>query len=114
MLARQLRWRPMTGQLTAATTAADHAAPPGRCTIVLDEALPPGLAANAAAMLALTLGATVEGLPGEDLVDADGQVHPGLFPPGLPILCAPRARLAELRSRAAEAGVGVIDFPAFC
>src|SRR6266487_2161339 len=81
----------MTGQLTAAATAADHAA-----------------------MLALTLGATVEGLQGEDLVDADGQVHPGLFPPGLPVLCAARAQLGELRERAAQAGVGVIDFPTYC
>jgi hypothetical protein len=91
--------------MTAATTE--------RCVVVVDEALPPGLAANAAAVLALTLGATVGGLLDGDLVDADGEVHPGLIPMGLPVLCAPRALLTELRMRATPAGVGVIDFPTF-
>jgi hypothetical protein len=50
-----------------------------RCAIVIDADLAPGLAANAAAVLALTLGATVDGIVGPDLVDADGEVHPGLF-----------------------------------
>ena len=40
-----------------------------RCVIVVDESLPPGLAANATAMLAVTLGATVAGLPGAALVE---------------------------------------------
>ena len=82
------------------------------CVIVLDEGLAPGLAANAAAVLALTLGATVAGLTGPDLVDADGQVHPGLFSAGLPVLGAPREQLAPLRARAVQDGVGVVDIPA--
>jgi hypothetical protein len=112
----------MTGQLIAAASServrADHraasaVAPSVRCVIVVDEALAPGLAANAAAVLAITLGATVDGLMGEDLVDGDGVAHPGLIPAGLPVLCAPRAAIAELRTRAAAAGVGVIDMPTF-
>jgi hypothetical protein len=83
-----------------------------RCVIVLDEGLAPGLAANAAAVLALTLGATVDGLVGADLVDADGDVHPGLFAAGLPVLGAARESLSDLRGRALLAGVGVIDIPA--
>jgi hypothetical protein len=92
---------------------AASSSPPGRCVVVVDEALAPGLAANAAAVLALTLGATVDGLVGADLVDADGRTHPGLIPLGLPVLAAPRAVLGELRGRAAEVGVGVVAFPAF-
>jgi hypothetical protein len=83
-----------------------------RCAIVVDAELAPGPAANAAAVLAVTLGATVPGLAGQDLVDADGQVHPGLFEKGLPVLAAPRADLPGMRTRALEAGVGVIDIPA--
>ncbi len=83
-----------------------------RCVVVLDETLPPGLAANAAAVLALTLGATVDGLVGADLVDADGDVHPGLFADGLPVLKAAGEALPELRARARRDGVGVIDIPA--
>jgi hypothetical protein len=86
---------------------------PERCVIVVDQDLPPGLAANAAAVLALTLGAREPALAGADLVDGDGQEHPGLIPIGLPVLKAPRASLTDLRGRAAEAGLGVVDFPAF-
>jgi hypothetical protein len=85
---------------------------PPRCVVVVDEALPAGLAANAAAVLALTLGATVDGLLGSDLVDADGNAHPGLIPFGLPVLAAARPTLTELRERAVQAGVGVVDMPA--
>jgi hypothetical protein len=80
--------------------------------IVVDDSLPPGLAANAAAVLALTLGARVPGLVGAELVDADDQRHPGLIPIGLPVLRAPRDRLAGLRASAGAAGVEVIGFPA--
>jgi hypothetical protein len=86
---------------------------PARCVIVVDEALPAGLAANAAAVLALTLGARAPGLRGPDVDDADGARLPGLIDRGLPILKAPAAQLGALRSRAAEAGVEVIGFPRF-
>jgi hypothetical protein len=46
------------------------------------------------------------------VVDADGEVHPGLFEKGLPVLGAERDTLPELRARAVAAGVGVIDIPA--
>jgi Protein of unknown function (DUF2000) len=86
-----------------------------RCVIVVDESLPPGLAANATGMLAVTLGATVAGLPGAALVDADGDIHPGLIPQGLTVLRAPADRLGDLRARAAASeDVGVIDFPTDC
>ena len=86
---------------------------PARCVIVVDEALPPGLAANAAAVLALTLGARAPGLRGPDIDDADGARLPGLIDRGLPILKAPAADLSALRARAVEAGVEVIGFPRF-
>lgn len=82
-----------------------------RCALVVDADLAPGLAANAA-VLALSLGARVPGLVGADLVDADGGIHVGLFPRGLPVLAASRAQLAVLRAAAVEAGVFVVDFPA--
>jgi hypothetical protein len=84
---------------------------PERCVIVVDEALPAGLAANAAAVVALTLGAREPALAGPDLVDADDGVHPGLIPMGLPVLTAPQDDLRRLRERAAHNGVGVIDMP---
>lgn len=56
-----------------------------RCIVIVDEALPPGLAANAVGVLALTLGATLPALVGADLIDADGERHPGLIPCDFPI-----------------------------
>jgi hypothetical protein len=97
----------------AASDAADPQREAVRCAIVVDQALPPGLAANAAALVALTLGATVGGLQGADLVDADGNAHPGLIPAGVPILTASRAQLSDLHARAARHGVTTIDFPTF-
>lgn len=85
--------------------------PPDRCVIVVDLTLAPGLAANAAAVLALSIGARFPQLPGRDLIDADGSVHPGLIPMGLPVLSAPADRLSGLRTAALAAGLHVIDFP---
>jgi hypothetical protein len=84
-----------------------------RCVVVVDEALPAGLAANAAAVLAFTLGARLPGLIGEDYADADGSAHPGLIPFGVPVLRAPGEHLGQLRAGALEAGVGVVAFPSF-
>jgi hypothetical protein len=82
-----------------------------RCVVVIDEALPPGLAANAVGVLALTLGATLPDLVGAELLDADGDRHPGLIPHGLPVLAAPSSQLSTLRDQARAAELGVIDFP---
>jgi uncharacterized membrane protein len=84
-----------------------------RCVIIVDEALPAGLAANAAGVLALTLGATAPALKGDDFTDADGDHHPGLIASGLPILRAASQDLTRLRERARAARLEVIDFPTF-
>ena len=79
--------------------------------VVIDEALAPGKAANAAAVMAMTLGTKVNGLIGEDFVDGEGAVHPGLFRLGLPVLKARGEQLRELREKAVAAEVGVIGMP---
>lgn len=84
---------------------------PTRCVIVVDSALPPGLAANAAAVIALTIGAQHPGVVGAPLVDASGFEHPGLIPIGITVLAAPREELTSLSARAAEAGCDLVDFP---
>lgn len=90
-------------------------APPERCVIVVEETLAPGLAANAAAVLALTLGARLPDLPGPPILDAAGRRHPGLIPIGLPVLRASTDALADAHRRALAAApaVGVVAFPAF-
>jgi hypothetical protein len=84
-----------------------------RCVVVLDEALAPGLAANAAAVMAMTLGAKLPALVGEEFTDGAGETHPGLITTGLPVLRAAGDQLPALRAKALEAEIGVIGFPRF-
>ena len=84
-----------------------------RCVVVVDEALAPGLAANAAAVMAMTLGAKVPDLVGEDFEDGGGARHPGLITSRAFRCCAHRpASSPALRARAVEAEIGVVGFPA--
>jgi hypothetical protein len=72
-----------------------------------------GRAANAASVLAVSLGAAHPDMPGPDLVDGDGGRHPGLFPEGLPILGATPTEIVRVREEAAtDPAVLLIDFPA--
>lgn len=79
--------------------------------IVVDIALPAGRAANAAAVIALTLGRRHPHLAGADLVDASGHAHPGLIPIGIAVLAAPAAELRTLRAKALKSEIDVVDFP---
>lgn len=84
---------------------------PERCVIVVDDQLPPGRAANAAAVIALTVGQRHPALVGPPLVDASGVEHPGLIPIGIAVLAADQATLAGIRDKAVAAGCDVVDFP---
>jgi Protein of unknown function (DUF2000) len=97
----------------AAASSHAAAAPPERLVIVVDEALAPGLAANAAAVVAFTLGAQLPALRGPDVVAADGAVLPGFIPIGVPILRAPAEALVALHADAVAAEVGVVALPTF-
>lgn len=88
----------------------ERAADPERCIIVVNGALPPGKAANAAAVVAFTLGQRHGRLVGEPFVEAGGAAHPGLIPIGIPVLSADAPRLAALRAKAL-AECDVVDFP---
>jgi hypothetical protein len=84
---------------------------PQRCVAVIDAELSVGKAANAAAVLALSMGARHPQLVGESLVDAAGNPHSGLTPMGIPILGAPKEELAVIRRKAIEAELEVVSFP---
>jgi len=64
-----------------------------RCVVVVNQELAPGLAANAAAVMAVTLGARLPALVGDDFEDATGDRHAGLITTGLPVLRAPAQEL---------------------
>lgn len=82
-----------------------------RCVVVLNQDLASGKAANAAAVIALSLGQRHPGLVGHTLSDAHGQQYPGLIPVGIPILSADNTQLRALLARCREQQLDVVLFP---
>ena len=103
----------MTAQVETPESDAIATAAATRSVIVIDRELPKGLAANAAAVLCMTLGARHPGLVGADFTDASGEEHLGLFPTGLPVLGAAANELPAIRAAARERGLFVAGMPSF-
>lgn len=82
-----------------------------RCVMILQSDLAPGKAANAAAVIALTLGQRHPALVGEALQDAEACRFPGLIPLGIPVLAASHEEMDILRARCAEAACDLVLFP---
>jgi hypothetical protein len=83
-----------------------------KCAIVVDGALPAGLAMNAAAVLAFSLGHSY-GQPvlGPDVKDRDGQVHRAITAAPIPILRADAAGLRTIVAKAsADPELFLVDF----
>lgn len=103
----RIGWEPEEVRLDEPTRASRL-----RWVIVVDTALPAGVAVNAAACLAASAGAAVAGLLGPGGTDADGAQHPGLPWAGCAVLGATAAELTDLRTRAlAAAAVFLVDMP---
>lgn len=84
---------------------------PERCIIVVDADLPVGRAANAAAVIALTVGQRHPGLVGAPLVDGSGHAHPGLIPIGIAVLAARQEELSLIRQKAVLSDCDIVSFP---
>jgi hypothetical protein len=82
-----------------------------RCVIVINRDLPLGNMANAAAVLALTLGQRHPALVGDMLEDSDGLRWPGLIPIGISVLAAGEQELSELLHQPQAAQLDRILFP---
>lgn len=82
-----------------------------KCVMVIDEALPLGLAVNTATVLAITLGHRTGSLVGPDVVDGSAQVHTGITTLPIPILKAQGAVIKAIRQQAAGIkNLFVVDF----
>lgn len=68
-----------------------------KCVMVMDASLAPGIAANTAALLGMTLGSKGKEAIGCDVQDADGNIHMGILQIPLPILKMETEKLQELR-----------------
>lgn len=70
-----------------------------KCVIVLDAALPLGLAANTAAILGITLGRQLPEIVGADVSDQTGTRHLGIISFPVPILKASPEAIKELHGK---------------
>ncbi|BFR49874.1 DUF2000 domain-containing protein [Nitratidesulfovibrio sp. HK-II] len=78
--------------------------------IVLDGGLPGGVAANAAAVLSLSVGRAFPDIVGPAVTDGDGGAHPGITQLPIPVLRAAPEALPDLRRKAAERGLYCVGF----
>ncbi|MDR3590919.1 MAG: DUF2000 domain-containing protein [Negativicutes bacterium] len=84
-----------------------------KIVMVINSELPPGLIANTAAVLGISLGRGREDIVGGDIKDADGNLHPGITARTVPVLAGSRDQIKSLRDNlfAPEyAAVSVVDF----
>lgn len=82
-----------------------------RCVMILNAALPPGKATNAAAVIALTLGQRHPTLVGDALEDAEKYPSPGLITTGIPVLAATDEQLSALQEQCEQAELDLVLFP---
>lgn len=71
-----------------------------RCTIIIDKDLPAGLAMNAASVIGISFGRTVENLVGPDMQSLDDVNYPGVIYAPLPVLLASGEYLREIQASA--------------
>ena len=82
-----------------------------RLAVIIDETLPLGRAANAAAILGMSIGREASGCLGPDVPDASGSIHPGITNLSVPVLASDPEGLRSLRARAAaDPSVRFADF----
>lgn len=87
-----------------------------KCVLVIDGQLPPGVIANTAAILGITLGKQVPEAVGDDVWDGAGRRHLGIIAFPVPILRGDAAQIKALREKLYEpryAGLTVADFSDF-
>ena len=85
-----------------------------KCVIVIDHALPLGLIANSAAVLAISIGDKMKGIVGPDVFDRDGQIHRGITRVSIPILKGDRDLVRSIRARLLDMADPAIFFVDFC
>ncbi|MBW4719108.1 DUF2000 domain-containing protein [Saccharothrix obliqua] len=80
-----------------------------KITLVLRADLPPNLAANAAVVLGLSLGARLPDILGTDGADADGTPHAAITDHPVPVLTAPAEELKALHRADGVTAVGFTE-----
>lgn len=70
-----------------------------KCVMVIDEGLPPGLIANTAAILGITLGKERPEVVGSGVTDQSGTSHLGIIEFPVPVLRGTAEAIRQIRER---------------
>ena len=70
-----------------------------KCVMVIDGGLPPGLIANTAAIMGITLGRRRPEVVGADVTDKTGREHPGIIEFPVPVLRGDRESIRGIREK---------------
>ncbi|KGT87536.1 MULTISPECIES: DUF2000 domain-containing protein [Enterobacterales] len=81
-----------------------------RCTLIIDNQLPTGLALNAASVIGISFGKLIDHIVGPDLQSEDGFNYPGVIYAPLPVLLAEGGYLRELQ-KASNADPEIFAMP---
>lgn len=84
-----------------------------KCVMVIDEDLPPGIIANTAAIMGITLGKQIPEVVGADVYDRSGNGHLGIIEFPVPILKGNVDAIKAIRERLYEpefSELTVVDF----
>ncbi len=82
-----------------------------KIVMIINKDLSPGLAANAAAVLGISLGNREPDILGPDLEDASLTAHKGITKQNIPVLATDASGLKEIYEKGVNApGVQLIDF----
>ena len=85
-----------------------------KCVIIVDQTLPPGLLANAAAVLALSIGCKFNEIVGEAVADKDGGMHAGITQLPIPILRGDNELIHAIRAKLVAKPSPELYFVDFC
>ena len=85
-----------------------------KCVLVIDAALPLGLVANTAAVLAMSVANTVEDIIGDDVRDGDGGLHRGITRLPIPLLRGDADSIRALRHRLQQSETNELYWVDFC
>ncbi len=84
-----------------------------KCVLIVNEQLPPGLIANTAVILGITLGSKLPQIVGIDVCDAGENVHLGITELPIPVLRSDEESLKAMREKLYApdyADLMVVDF----
>ncbi|HCY85653.1 MAG TPA: DUF2000 domain-containing protein [Desulfobacteraceae bacterium] len=82
-----------------------------KTVMIVNQSLPPGLAANTTAVLGISLGRMDSSILGPDLKDGSGTRHPGITQQTIPVLSAESYLIKEIFEQSGRLPeISVIDF----